>query len=425
MGKTYLTDINLNQNSLNNARVQNLASDPSTPVVGQTYFNTGSNKLRTYNGSTWDEYGTSTASGDVTGPASSVDSEVALFSSTTGKVIKRATGSGIATLTSGVLSTTATTGSGSVVLASSPTLVTPALGVPTSVTLTNATGLPIATGMSGLTSGTFLTATSTTAVASTKTVPTGDVVGTSDTQTLTGKTFDANGTGNTLSNVEVADFAASAIVTAAEGVGSNDNDTTIPTSAAVKAYADSVVGTADAMVFKGSIDASANPNFPSAVIGDTYKISVAGKIGGASGTNVEVGDTVIASADNAGGTLAAVGSSWIVLQTNLEAASTTLSGVVELATQAEAQAKTDTTRALTAASVADFARKYTGTIGDGSTTAIAVTHGLGSQYVTAQVFDATSNAMVECDVTLTSSTQTTFTFNTAPTTNQYRVVITG
>lgn len=43
-----------------------------------------------------------------------------------------------------------TTGSGSVVLATSPTLVTPALGTPTSGTLTNCTGLPIATGVSGL-----------------------------------------------------------------------------------------------------------------------------------------------------------------------------------------------------------------------------------------------------------------------------------
>ena len=41
------------------------------------------------------------------------------------------------------------TGSGSVVLATSPTLVTPALGTPSSVTLTNATGLPPTTGISG------------------------------------------------------------------------------------------------------------------------------------------------------------------------------------------------------------------------------------------------------------------------------------
>lgn len=50
------------------------------------------------------------------------------------------------------------TGSGNVVRATSPTLVTPALGTPSSVVLSNATGLPVGTGISGLASGiaTFL-----------------------------------------------------------------------------------------------------------------------------------------------------------------------------------------------------------------------------------------------------------------------------
>ena len=42
------------------------------------------------------------------------------------------------------------TGTGALVFANSPTLVTPALGTPSSATLTNATGLPIASGVSGL-----------------------------------------------------------------------------------------------------------------------------------------------------------------------------------------------------------------------------------------------------------------------------------
>jgi hypothetical protein len=67
----------------------------------------------------------------------------------------------------------------------------------------------------------------------------------SSTDTLTNKTFDANGTGNSLSNVEVADFAASAIVTEGEGIASNDNDTTLPTSAAVKDYTDTAIAAVD------------------------------------------------------------------------------------------------------------------------------------------------------------------------------------
>lgn len=45
------------------------------------------------------------------------------------------------------------TGSGAAVFATSPTLVSPALGTPTALVLTNATGLPVSTGMSGLGTG--------------------------------------------------------------------------------------------------------------------------------------------------------------------------------------------------------------------------------------------------------------------------------
>ena len=59
---------------------------------------------------------------------------------------------------SGGTGTTTSTGTGNTVLSISPTLATPVLGTPQSVTLTNGTGLPITTGVSGLGSGiaTFL-----------------------------------------------------------------------------------------------------------------------------------------------------------------------------------------------------------------------------------------------------------------------------
>ena len=105
------------------------------------------------------------------------------------------------------------------------------------------------------------------------------------------------------------------------------------------------------------------------------------------------------------------------------AATTAAAGFTTLATQAEANAKTVTTKAVTPAALADFARKYTALIG--GSTSIAVTHGLGSQWVTAQAFDATTNELIECDIVLTSATQVTFGFSVAPAASAIRVVITG
>ena len=62
-------------------------------------------------------------------------------------------------------------------------------------------------------------------------------------QTLTNKTFDVDN--NTVSNIEVDNFKASAIVLESEGIGSNDNDTTLPTSAAVKDYVDTQITAED------------------------------------------------------------------------------------------------------------------------------------------------------------------------------------
>jgi len=53
-------------------------------------------------------------------------------------------------------------------------------------------------------------------------------------QVLSSKTLDASL--NTLSNIDVADMAAAAVVTEVDDIASNDNDTTLPTSAAVIDY---------------------------------------------------------------------------------------------------------------------------------------------------------------------------------------------
>lgn len=66
------------------------------------------------------------------------------------------------------------------------------------------------------------------------------LVGRATTDTLTNKTISASS--NTISNIAVSNLAASAVVTAAETIAANNNDTTIPTSAAVKSYVDSTGG---------------------------------------------------------------------------------------------------------------------------------------------------------------------------------------
>jgi hypothetical protein len=80
----------------------------------------------------------------------------------------------------------------------------------------------------------------------------------------------------------------------------------------------SIGGVTDALIYKGAIDCSGNPNYPAADVGHVYKVSVAGKIGGVSGESVSVGDMIICNTDGTvSGTEAAVGAYWDTYQGNL------------------------------------------------------------------------------------------------------------
>ncbi len=67
----------------------------------------------------------------------------------TGTSVGLNVGTGKTLTISGTVNGTSKTGTGNVVLATSPTLTTPNLGTPSAVTLTNATGLPLTTGVTG------------------------------------------------------------------------------------------------------------------------------------------------------------------------------------------------------------------------------------------------------------------------------------
>ena len=53
MSQKWFNGLNLQQNQLENAVIQNLASDPSSGKAGQIYYNTADNGYRYYNGTAW------------------------------------------------------------------------------------------------------------------------------------------------------------------------------------------------------------------------------------------------------------------------------------------------------------------------------------------------------------------------------------
>ena len=109
-------------------------------------------------------------------------------------------------------------------------------------------------------------------------------------------------------------------------------------------------------------------------------------------------------------------------------------GIAFLASQAEVNAGTNTSKIVTPSRLRSTlgitaslstTLTYSQLIGDGSATSIVVTHSIGNQFVQAQVFEVAGMDRVECEIELTSSTTTTFKFNVAPALSALRVVIIG
>lgn len=120
---------------------------------------------------------------------------------------------------------------------------------------------------------------------------------------------------------------------------------------------------------------------------------------------------------------------WTTFGQATPAASETTSGTVELASQAEVDAGTDTQRAITPAGLANYSgllRKRSTLIGDGSATSITYTHNLNTRQVVVGVFqEGGTYDAVDCEIELTSVNSVTLKFNSAPAANSLRVNVIG
>ena len=372
MAKKILTDLDLAKNALLNAKIQNLASAPGSPVNGQVYYDTTLNQFGCYQNGSWVYLGAS-ATNTLTQASASGGTGRLKVSAGADRTVQDYTSAG-----------------GIVKVAADGTV---SLGVP-----------------------------GTDYIPPSYLDTDGTLAANSDTKIATQKATKAY-----VDGIKQAIVWKDAVRAATTAAG------TLASSFANASVIDGVtLATGDRILIKDQATASENGIYTVNASGAPTR-AVDADTGAEikqAAVFVQEGTTLADTAwvNNVNGTITLGSTSVTFIQfsnVSVPNASTSTAGKVQLATQAEAEAKSDTAKAVVSADLVNFPLKRSFTIGDGSTTAITVTHNLGTKDVLAQVRDASTDALIDCDIVNTSTTVTTFTFNTAPATNAYRVVLVG
>jgi len=399
MARLFVTDINLNKNELQNARIQGLASNPIGAALGQIYYNTSSNTMFYYNG---------LAAPD--GPWVPMTASVEAIQDIIGSSIEGGTGltatyvdaTGITTVD---LDNTAVTAGSYGSTTKIPTFTVDAQGRLTAAGQVDvATNLSIA-GDTGTDTIDLLT--------DTLTVSGGegiDVAVTNNTITISGE--DASTTNKGVASFATEDFTVTSGAVTIKNVnlgtqttgdyvrdiqGTANEITVVPTSGE---GAQVTIGLPDDVTITNNLNVGGNLN-------------VTGTINSVNTTQVNIVDNVIN------------------LNTDFAGDPTVDAGIrVERGNAADVQIRWHEGLDLwqitnDGTNYHAITRKFKAVVGDGETYQYPVTHNLGTREVVVNVYDSSTYDTVECDVVRTSNSVVTLGFSTAPSSGAFTVVIVG
>lgn len=419
----FLTNIDLNGNELQNVVIHNLGSAPfSATKKGGLYFDssTGVNKLKYANGSEWVEI--SVGPSGTWQPADGDLTAIAALSGTSGFLIKTAantwsldtsvyltSSTGVVSVNgaNGVITGIAVTGTGLSQFAST-----------TSAEL--ATVLSDETGYSTGAKAVFSISPSITTSITTASTSFDLVNTTATTVNFAGAATSVNiGASNSTTTI-AGDLVVNGTTTTINSTTLTVDDKNLELGTATGSYTPSDAGAdGGGITLKGTTDKTIN------YINSTASWTLSENLDLASGKVLKIAGTQVLSASQYTGnaltattatnvTGGAAGS--IVYQTGSGATST-----LALPTTGTDQVISDFRLVGGSSAPAWSARKFSKTL-SGSATSYTLTHLLGTADVSVSVYEVATGEVVYADIVNTSTT-TTVSFATAPTSNQYRVVI--
>jgi len=473
MAKKFLVSIDLNQNELQNPRIHNLATAPSSPVEGQMYYDSsvGDKSIYFWDGTSWIDVGGDLRS-VVAGSGISVSGTRDITVNTvfdnssigvngSNQLYVKTGGVTNAMLVNSSVSVVAGAGltdGGSVALGASVTL---NIGAGTGITV-NADSVQLNTSSTlntdhasvtltagaGLTGGGDITASRTFDVGAGTgiTVNANDIAITGAGSLTTNYVTKWNGTG--LSNTTITDDGTTVTIggnLTVSGTTTYVNSNTVEIGDNIILLNRDEVGSPSQNAgFEIERGTSANVSFIwnetsdywSTVTEPLHVGSIADATSGYTGNKYLVGDSgvikYLTAADLATDVIAGVtvtgsngvavsGSGTTSIGISGTNATTSVVGVVELATSAEVNALSSSTLAVTPSGLA--ALRYAVTGPSSLSSSMVVTHSLGTSDVIVQVYEISSGETVECDVVRTSSSVVTLGFALPQTINTLRVLV--